>query len=51
MIQSVRSLYQTDHQEEFLHLQLQIESLLTELLALQHQRQAVTPVDSAPSET
>lgn len=32
-IESIKSLYQVSHQEEFLHLQAQTESLLQELQA------------------
>ena len=48
MIESVRSLYQTSHQEEFLHLQAQVELLLEQLQALKQDRHAATqPSDSA----
>lgn len=39
MQQAIKSMYQTNHQEEFFHLQAQVESLLESLQALKQDRQ------------
>lgn len=47
MIKSIKSLYQAGHQEEFLHLQAQAESLLQELEAHNKQNQLAADESTA----
>lgn len=43
MQEAIKSMYQTHQQEEFLHLQAQIESLLESLQALKQDRELASP--------
>jgi hypothetical protein len=42
IMQLTKSLYQADHQEKFLHLQAEVESLLQQLQSLQQQKLTTT---------
>ncbi len=47
LLQSVRALYQTDHQVEFLYLQAQVEALLTQLRTVKKEKALVASTQSS----
>jgi len=50
LMELMKSIYQTDHQVKYLHLQAEVESLLQQLQILQKQRLISPPPDGSKQE-